>query len=335
MFTQFSNDEFAIKRREKLLSHMQYSSNFKLSEYAFEVVTRTLAAPHRDATAHNLVESSSQRAFFASTHLANCYSGGHAINDLRSFFPSALRYWEEYAHYQKLFHATDEYSGDDVAHVALVGSKFYRANGLLCFAILLGFSNLVPRIFPLIDYNNPEKDGMLERMIELIAPGRGTPPDKCTRHLPYFKTLKIFKSASEKRPELMAAYLEDWYHASRREPYHDSEKQSFFTGYWSYEAAAITFLLEIDDSSYSSAPFYPKELVDFARMTRANYEPEGTEPIKNNELRVRAGELCPTAGKWLSLDSHAQIKRYNKGETMVDLGSPYGFTVWQYIDIHQ
>jgi hypothetical protein len=270
MFTQLSEQEVARQRREKLLTYRQYSSNFELSRYAFEVVTRTLASPHRLATAHNLVEASSQRAFCAFTHLANCYSGGHAMAELRSFFPSALGYWEEYAHYHVLFHATDEYSGEDVAHIALLGSKFYRANGLLCFAILLGFSDLVPRLFPLIDYNNPEKDGMLERMTELVAPGRGTPPDRCARHLPYFKTLKIFKAAPEKRPALMAAYLDDWYHASRREPYHDSEKQSFFTGYWSYEAAAITFLLGIDDSSYDSAPFYPKELVRFARTEHGN-----------------------------------------------------------------
>ncbi len=269
MFNQFSEQEFTAKRREKLLDYVQYSSNFEMSEYAFDVVTQTLASPHPNSSPYSLVEASSQRAYCAYTHLENCYSAGHAIADLRSLFPVTVEYWEAYAHYHKLFHASDEYCGGNVAHIALLGSDFHQANGLICFATLLGLSDLIPRLFPLIDYNNRQKDGMLERMIELLEPSRGVPPDKCTRHLPYFKTIKIFKAPSEKRSELMAEYLNNWYHASRSEPYHDSEDQDFFTGYWSYEAAAITFLLNIDDSSYSSAPFYPKELVDFARASSA------------------------------------------------------------------
>jgi hypothetical protein len=333
MFNLLEANEFAKKRREKLLDYFQYSSNFEDCEDAFEVVTRSLVSPHPNATAFNLVEATEERAFCALTHLANCYSGGHAIADLRSFFPTVLEYWEAFSHGHKTYHATKP-DGSDVAHIALLGTNFFQANQLICFTILLGLNNLVPRLFPLLDYNNPQKDGMLERIIELIASGRAVPPDKCTRHLPYFKTLKIFKATAERRPDLMAEYLNDWYNASRREPYYDSEDQDFFTGYWSYEAAAITFLLDIDDSSYSSAPFYPKELVDFARAARANYEPAGTEPTRNNELRTRAGELCPKTGQWLSLDSHSQVKDCNAGETMVDLGSHYGFTVWQYLENH-
>jgi hypothetical protein len=135
-------------------------------------VTETLAAPKPNASAYKFAEATSQRALCASTHLANCYSGGHAIDDLCSSFPSALKYWEEYAHYHKLFHATDEYSGAGVANIALLGSDFYIANELICFAILLERSDLISQIFPLLDYNNPRKDRMLERMIELVAPGR-------------------------------------------------------------------------------------------------------------------------------------------------------------------
>lgn len=118
---------------------------------------------------------------------------------------------------------------------------------------------------------------MLERMIELVAPGRGIHPDKCTRDLPYSKTLKIFKASAKKRPTLMADYLKNWLHASRNEPYFDSEGQDFFAGYWSYEAAAITFLLEIDDTEYRNAKFYPKELVDFARAARNNESSNSAE----------------------------------------------------------
>jgi hypothetical protein len=61
-----------------------------------------------------------------------------------------------------------EIGGSDVAHVALVGNDFYRLCGLICFAKLLGYKYDVPRLQPLVDYNNPQKDGMLEGLIALV-----------------------------------------------------------------------------------------------------------------------------------------------------------------------
>ncbi|UQV44676.1 DUF1911 domain-containing protein [Janthinobacterium lividum] len=44
------------------------------------------------------------------------------------------------------------------------------------------------------------------------------------------------------------------------------ERDISFSGYWSWEAAAITCLLDIDDSSYRNAKFYPADLVAFHRQ---------------------------------------------------------------------
>ena len=60
--------------------------------------------------------------------------------------------------------------------------------------------------------------------------------------------------------------LQQGYEASRREPYYDSHlRDTSFWGYWSWEAAAITCVLDIDDSSYCGAPFYPADLVALCR----------------------------------------------------------------------
>jgi len=134
---------------------------------------------------------------------------------------------------------------------------------------LLGFGDLLPALARIIEYKNPRMDGMLERLLSYYVPNRDTSLNECARHLPYFKTLKIFNASPEMRPELIAEYLEDWYLASRREPYYDSHtRDTSFNGYWSWEAAAITFLLDIDDSSYRTAEFYPADLVDFARRMK-------------------------------------------------------------------
>ncbi|WP_258194714.1 DUF1911 domain-containing protein [Janthinobacterium sp. PAMC25594] len=61
--------------------------------------------------------------------------------------------------------------------------------------------------------------------------------------------------------------LQQWYEASRREPCYDSHRRdTSFRGYWSWEAAAITCVLDIDDSGYRGAPFYPADLVALCRM---------------------------------------------------------------------
>ena len=90
--------------------------------------------------------------------------------------------------------------------------------------------------------------------------------NECTRHSPYSKTLKIVAADRSELAALVAAYLDDWYAASKREPYYDSlKKGSGFRRYWSWESAAITFLLEIGDGAFAYARFYPTDLAQFAR----------------------------------------------------------------------
>lgn len=51
----------------------------------------------------------------------------------------------------------------------------------------------------------------------------------------------------------------------------------------------------------------------------------------NKELRAKAGQICPKAGIWQSTDPGAARRFYEAGETMADLKSAYGYTVWQWV----
>lgn len=257
------------------------------------------------------------------------YSAGLDLAALRAEFIPMLSYFEEYAKFVRGYNETPEGKSVKAPCIALRDAEFQKANRLVCFAILLGWENLLNRVMPLLDYNNSVHDGMLERMATNFVEGRGTPPDECTRHLPYFKTLKIFAADSAQRSQLMKEYLDEWYAASRREPYYDSHKKgSNFLGYWSWESAAITFILDIDDSSYADAKFYPKDLVDFARSAKQDYAPAGIAAASPNEVRAKAGDPCPKSGSWTSLTVPSQTVQYELGEVMRDVQSPYGHTVW-------
>lgn len=76
------------------------------------------------------------------------------------------------------------------------------------------------------------------------------------RQLPYCKTLAIADASPADRPERMREYLDHWYEANRCEPYYDSHARgNQFLGEWSWEAAAITVGLRIDDAPYRDHAF--------------------------------------------------------------------------------
>ena len=336
MIDHIDQKTFETRKRELLLDYTSYQNEFHGFKEGEDIYQRVSKRPDDELKAIPLAAtfvSMQQRAWDAINQLTLAYSAGHQIKELSDSYPDVMACWEEYSRCGIAYDNSEESEGAWVAQIPLLGDGYSEANRLICFAILLGHGNLLPRLMPIVDYRNPRTDGLLERLVASFVSGRETPPDDCTRHLPYFKTLKIFAASREKRPAMMAQYLADWYHASRREPYYDSHERGMnFFGYWSWEAAAITFLLDIDDRSYADAMFYPKDLVDFARSVRATATPEATPPAEAQELRAKAGEPCPRAGHWESIDQPSQTRTYALGEPMLGLASAYGLTVWRYID---
>jgi hypothetical protein len=261
--------EFKRKKRESLLNFNTYKTNFTEAIYSFDIVRQSLQQPASildNLDPYDVMVATKQRAWEAINHLANCYSGGHDIADLAAIYPSVIEYVEVFAYFSQRFKESDASNPSTVAHLALQGADFSLVNRLLSLGICLGWKELIPRLVPLIDYNNPVRDGLIERLLQSYVPGRGTPSADCTRHLPYSRTINIFNSMDESRAALLAEYLSEWYEASRREPYFESHKKGLsFYGYWAWEAAAIAVVLEIDDTGLNGTQFYPDDLVAYAR----------------------------------------------------------------------
>lgn len=57
----------------------------------------------------------------------------------------------------------------------------------------------------------------------------------------------------------------------------------------------------------------------------------GRPAAKNEEVHAKAGEPCPKAGIWQPMEPGASPRSYAAGETMADLRSAYGITVWHWI----
>ncbi|AXW63603.1 hypothetical protein CJO94_17140 (plasmid) [Ralstonia solanacearum] len=333
-----TENELLKVRRDTMLGFRFYADNMDDVVQSFEIVTPEVisarmadpADPEENISAVN--DSTRQRSWDYLVGLHIQYSAGVPLAFLRAFFPTLLSSWEEYAKYHVMFHGTSQANGRKVPHLDLYDTDYWDAIRLTSFAICLGHTNLLPRVAALWDYENDDMDGLLERLVAPYVPGRDTSPDECTRHLPYFKTLKIFDAEPEQRPALMAKYLDEWYKASRREPYYDSHTKGRlhnYLGYWSFEAAAIAVELDIDDSTFRDKPFYPAELADFGRSFKAG---QGSRADDANRLSLRcdAGQPCPKSGYWLTPAKAGSRRYFQQGDVMPAVASDYGSTIWQW-----
>jgi len=259
-------------RREPYQRFDTYCAQFKNILGGIAMVTTDLPKHVAKARKSGLMMSTQQRLWDMLNFMSLQYSAGAPLNQLAEIWPYTLQWAEEYSRFDKAYDDSPENtSGDRIPHVTLRDEEYWMvALRMVCFGILTGNAKDMPRVMAILDYVNAElniHDGLLERLVAPWAPGRPI-PDTATRHLPYRKLFKVFDATPDKRPALMATYLDEWYHASRREPYVDQhgEGDIAFYGYWSWEAAATSVVLGIDDTCYRDMPFYPKDLVDFARQ---------------------------------------------------------------------
>jgi hypothetical protein len=251
-----ASEEIFSAKREPYFRYQTYVPLFKEHLGGIAMVTTDLPKHLAKARKCGLMTSTRRRLWDTLDWMSMQYSAGAPVEQLAEIWPYALEWAEEYAKFDKAYDDSPENtSGDRIPHVTIVDEEYWIvALRLVCFGLLTGHAAQMPRVMAFLDYVNANlglHDGLLERLVAPWAPGRPI-PDKATRHLPYRKLFKVFAAEPDKRPALMVTYLDEWYHASRREPYIDQhgEGDVAFYGYWAWEAAATTFVLGIDDSSY-------------------------------------------------------------------------------------
>lgn len=325
-----SQDEWRSRKREPLQKYKDYALVVGDAFDSIKTVTQNLGDTDFLANrpkaglmraAHGRAESGLEAIFYS-------YSAGTEISRLSAFFPAIVRHWIDYAPHHLVFHESPDSGGHKVPHLDLYDVDYWEALQLVCFAILLGHSDQLQSIMDLLIYENDDQDALLEDLVAPYLPGR---PGSTvyTRQLPYRKTKKIFAAKPEQRAALMATYLDEWYDASRREPYHDRHKSSYFPGYWSLEAAAITFILGIDDSSYRDKKFYPKDLVDYARSVSNPPGATSAAAFGASLLRTPAGKPCPQAGWWFTPAKEVSRRYFRRDDVFPEIeGSNYGATFW-------
>ena len=294
--------------RDNLLPEDIYHERFDIFLNGLYSVTDGFSDYKNEKKFGGYIAAGHQRLKDALNLMSLQYSAGGDIGFIKELYPYLLHWTEEYAETSHLYNLSPDAGGRYVWHISLGTEDYwYIALRLICFGLLTGYADQMHRIMPIIDYveatpEGQEKDSLIERLVAPFVADRGTPPDEARRHLPYRKLIKVFNAAPEQRPALMLQYLESWYEASRREPYYNQHPQTdidegfTYYGYWSWEAAAVTWLLGIDDALYREHEFYPKDLVDFAR-SQSKVVPEEEQPER---IKVKGGEACIKTGYWIT-----------------------------------
>jgi hypothetical protein len=264
------------------------------------------------------------------------YTAGHAISELSRELPSVIAAFGVYVPLNN--------PPPQEAHTLTITQHeaYVYVMWLLALCRLLGHAELVPTVLGWINKNaeyNRGRDGLFEAVVEKLT-GKKEPVERVLLHPAAYRPLaKATAPDVQDRPALVKEFLDGWYKNMKDCYWHgthtDKESSSYF-GYWAFEAALVTVLWNIDDTSYRDHLVYPKDLADWAREHRSRVSPNdpsyspGAPASTAREAYVHGGEPCPQAGWWFTLAQSGSRRYFEKGEVMpVIKGSSFGGTYWQ------
>ena len=140
-------------------------------------------------------------------------------------------------------------------------SKLY--DHLTCLAFAVSMRYPAESYHKLLLYiGHAGEDGLLDRIaVRMGEPQRPVAP--AAKFAKEYKALvAVIDASAETRPALLKTYVENWYKKHMRgSALYGTDKSEAYVGYWSFEAALVTMLWDIDDSAFADHPHYPVDLV--------------------------------------------------------------------------
>ena len=115
---------------------------------------------------------------------------------------------------------------------------------------------------------NRGRDGLFESVVQKLT-GNHVETKPVLFHPVYVPLARATVAAPEERPALVKEFVESWYKGMKSLAWHGTHSYGgSYYGYWCLEAALVTALWDIDDSSYRDHLVYPKDLVDWYRAQK-------------------------------------------------------------------
>ncbi len=188
-------------------------------------------------------------------------------------------------------------------------------------------------------------DELFDRLIADYVEEDDEPADGLIHEQPYQLLLDCWYEQGKpaKQIEMVKKYCENWYKAQGGGGcrWYDGHKHIFedtgpYYGYWAFEAGAVCYILDIDDSTIDHM-VYPKDLVAYARKLYAENRRTSTDDEFFNaappRLRALHGEIVPETGVWFTpaLTGEAGRRHFTKGDNLPDTQySDWGEVIWYF-----
>lgn len=283
------------KRRQQFLTEDAYIGTRKFfEETGADIYRSAFTRPDFDASDRSLNADAFADETFANFLLK--YTAGESIDLLRqdfeqvvSAFELAARYVQEYAQSPTFpplrFIEIDEYE---------------RVLQLIGLSFLLHRRDLLQRIASIFDPSSAASDTLYEDLLAFELDGR-TELDTWYHDAPYRDLINsMYRDTDDETTADIERYLKNWYTSLAKAPWHDShlgiedDSCAGYFGYWAIEAAAVVYLMDLNDSAFREQLVYPKDLVDFAKAMNRAVESSSTVALMQKEADQSAQQPAKT-----------------------------------------
>jgi hypothetical protein len=322
--------DFSAKRRQQFITSRYAGLQLARREKMKSALESELNVPDIDTEDVSLLRATGADNPFE--WLLLHYTAGDPIEPLRAQLGEVI---EAYEHYQEALGVFE-----DTPLIAPLGldrlDDFERCLQLIGLCYLLHRRDLLPRIAKLEDPGYAGEDTLYEDLLAHELEGRFE-VDSWYHDAPYRDLVNsLYRDTPAESLSDLQKYLKAWYPAFKTVPWHDghlrmTETDGDYYGYWAFEAGAVAYLLDLDDSSITHM-VYPKDLVAWARAHKhLSEDAAGTTTSSNaTRLRCEAGEPCLRTGHWFTPAQANSRREFQAGELMPSVGGDYGLTIWQW-----
>ena len=324
--------DFSAKRRQQFMTlAYRESARSLIADWNKELLVN-LSWSEADLGKEGRSTATARLAENCFEELVLSYSAGEPIDPLRRQLGSLIEAYERYQQALGVF--------ENAPEIAPLGldrlDDFERCMQLIGLCYLLHRRDLLPRIAKLEDPGYAGEDTLYEDLLSHELEGRYE-VDAWYHDEPYRDLVNsLYRDTPEERLSDLQKYLKAWYLAFKSVPWHDghlrmTETDGDYYGYWAFEAGAVAYLLDLDDSSITHM-VYPKDLVAWARAHKYLSEDAADTAAGGGTTRLRceAGEPCLRTGHWFTPAQANSRRLFQAGETMPSVGGDYGLTIWQW-----
>ncbi|WP_419690007.1 PoNe immunity protein domain-containing protein [Burkholderia theae] len=197
------------------------------------------------------------------------YTAGQPIAELREQFFSVIKNYDDLSQYRismgNVIHLKKDVGSLDIFNIDAYVCVFW----LLALCKLFGHDEYLHKVVEWVNCTleqNDRRDGLLDAVVRQLTTSNIQSPRLLLHPAPYWPLASATICAPEKRPGLVKAFVDSWYNGMKDAYWYGTHVDGRYFGYWCFEAALVTVLWDIDDSSFRDNPVYPRDLVAFARQ---------------------------------------------------------------------